>query len=74
MSWLLAEEILDSISVVAAVVSAYYWWKSSYVSRAASAYDSAVPAQLNGRAAASAAIAAALQALAVMTHVFQLAS
>ena len=74
MSWLLAEEILDSVSVVAAVISAWYWWKSSSVSLAASVRDARVPASLNSRAAASAAIAAALQALAVMTHVFQLAS
>jgi hypothetical protein len=74
MSWLLAEEILDSVSVFAAVISAWYWWKSARVSLAASATDAKMPAQLNGRAAATAAIAAALQALAVMTHVFQLAS
>ena len=74
MSWLLAEEILDSVSVVAAVISAWYWRKSARVSLAASVADARVPASLNGRAAATAAIAAALQALAVMTHVFQIAS
>jgi hypothetical protein len=74
MNWLLAEEILDSVSVIAAIVSAFYWWKSARVSLAASVTDTRVPASLNGRAAATAAIAAALQALAVMTHVFQLAS
>ena len=74
MSWLLAEEILDSISVFAAVISAWYWLKSARVSLADAVTDSRVPASLNGRAAATAAVAAALQALAVMTHVFQLAS
>jgi hypothetical protein len=74
MNWLLAEEILDSVSVCAAIVSAFYWWKSARVSLAASATNTRMPANLNGRAAATAAIAAALQAMAVMTHVFQLAS
>jgi len=74
MDWLLAEEILDSVSVLAAIVSAFYWWKSARISLAASATDARAPASLNGRAAATAAIAAALQAMAVMTHVFQLAS
>jgi hypothetical protein len=74
MDWLLAEEILDSVSVVAAIISAFYWWKSARLSLAASETDARVPAGLNGRAAATAAFAAVLQALAVMTHVFQLAS
>ncbi len=67
------EEVLDSIAVVAVVTSAIYWWRASHVSHAAIELDAAARARLNARAATHAAVAATLQALAVLTHVFELA-
>jgi hypothetical protein len=72
MTLLLIEEILDSLAVVAVVTSAIYWWKASHASHAAVDSGSALRARLNAKAASHAAIAATLQALAVLTHVFEL--
>jgi hypothetical protein len=74
MSLLLIEEFLDSVAVFAVVTSAVYWWKSSHVSDAAIESDPAARAKLNARAATHAAVAATLQAMAVMTHAFAIAN
>jgi hypothetical protein len=68
--WDIAEEVCDALTVVPVVTSAVYWWKSSRVPPTGS---DALRGRLNARAALSAAIAAVIQTLAVLTHVFQLA-
>ena len=74
MNWLLIEETLDSISVVAVAASAVFWWQSSRVQQAESEDGAMRRARLNTRAATYAAIAAVLQSLAVLTHVCEIAS
>jgi hypothetical protein len=63
---LLVEEFLDGAAVIAVVVSAFYWWRSSYLSHQAVHESETIRATLNVRAATSAAIAATMQALAVL--------
>lgn len=72
MTLLLIEEILDSVAVVAVVTSAVYWWKASHTSFAAVSSSSEIRARLNAKAATHAAIAATLQALAVLTHIVEI--
>jgi hypothetical protein len=63
---LLVEEFLDCAAVIAVVVSAIYWWRSSHLSRRAVHESETIRAMLNARAATTAAIAATMQALAVL--------
>jgi hypothetical protein len=74
MNWLLVEEILDSVAVAAVAASAVFWWQSSRVYHAESESGATIRARLNGRAATCAAIATALQSLAVLTHICEIAS
>ncbi len=68
----LLEEISDSLAVVAVVTSAMYWWKASHSSHAAVESGAEARARLNARAATHAAIAASLQALAVLVHILDI--
>jgi hypothetical protein len=70
----LIEEVFDSISVIAVVTSAVYWWKASHASYAAADSNPLMRARLNAKAATYAAVAATLQALAVLAHVFEVAN
>ena len=63
---LLIEEFLDVAAVIAVVISAIYWWRASHLSYQAIHESEAMRAMLNARAATSAAIAATMQALAVL--------
>ena len=58
---LLVEEFLDCAAVVAVVISAIYWWRSSYLSRMAVHESETIRAMLNARAATTAVIAATMQ-------------
>lgn len=72
LTLLLIEEILDSIAVVAVVTSAAYWWRASHVSHAAIGAGTEQRARFNAKAASHAAVAATLQALAVLTRIVEI--
>jgi hypothetical protein len=74
MSLLLIEEFLDSIAVFAVVTLAAYWWMSSRISDAAIESDPPRRAKLKSGAATHAAVAAPLQAMAVLTNAFAIGS
>lgn len=71
LTLLLVEEVLDSAAVVAVVTSAVYWWKASHTSFAVLESSPEVRARLNAKAATHAAIAATVQAFAVMAHIIE---
>jgi len=68
----LLEELSDSLAVVAVVTSAVYWWRASHGSYAAVERGTEVRARLNAKAATHAAIAATLQAVAVIVHILDI--
>ena len=65
---LVVEEVLDCAAVIAVVLSAAYWWRASHISHQAVGKSDTARAALNARAATTAAIAATMQALAVLSR------
>ena len=70
---LLAQEVLNCGAVVAATVSAVYWWRSSHIFQQAIPGTEGMRSSMNARAATSAAVAATMQALAVLSRLAELA-